>query len=181
MQVQETSIPGVLILQFPVHRDERGFFQEAYRRDALREAGIDIDWPQDNLSVSARNVVRGLHYQIVRPQAKLVHVVHGAVFDVAVDIRKSSPTLGRHFEIELTAGDGTALYLPTGIAHGFVALAPMTTFFYKVSEPHYPPGERTILWNDPELCICWPIPPADAIVSEKDRRGVSLRSAEIFP
>ncbi len=181
MQVKETSIPGVLILQFPVYRDERGFFQEAYRRDALLEAGIDFDWPQDNVSVSANNVIRGLHYQIARPQAKLVQVLHGAVVDVALDIRKSSPTFGRHFEIELTAGNGTALFMPEGIAHGFAALEPMTTFFYKVSESHFPQGERTILWNDPELRIHWPIEPADAIVSEKDRRGVPLHSAEVFP
>jgi dTDP-4-dehydrorhamnose 3,5-epimerase len=181
LHVKETSIPGVMLLQSQVHRDERGYFQEIYQRDAWIEAGIAIDWRQDNLSVSARNVVRGLHYQIARPQAKLIQVVHGAVFDIAVDIRRSSPTFGRHVGIELRAGDGTALLIPVGFAHGFVALEPETTFFYKVSDSRFAEGERTILWNDPELRINWPVQPEDAILSERDRRGVPLGSAEVFP
>jgi len=180
LRVNETSIPGLLIVQVPVFRDERGYFQEAYRRESLQEAGVDIDWRQDNLSVSARNVIRGLHYQIARPQAKLVQVVHGAVFDVAVDLRKSSPTFGQHLGIELKAGDGRALLIPIGFAHGFAALEPATTFLYKVSDSHYPEGERTILWNDPQLQISWPIQPEDAILSEKDRRGTLFRSADLF-
>jgi dTDP-4-dehydrorhamnose 3,5-epimerase len=180
LQVRETSIPGVMLLQSPVYRDERGYFQEAYRRDALLEAGIAIDWRQDNLSVSARNVVRGLHYQIARPQAKLIQVVHGSVFDVAVDIRRSSPTFGRHVEIELKAGDGAALLIPIGFAHGFVALEPETAFLYKVSDSRFPDGERTLLWNDSELGINWPVDPSDSILSEKDRRGVPFSSAELF-
>jgi dTDP-4-dehydrorhamnose 3,5-epimerase len=181
LQVRETSIPGVMLLQSPVYRDERGYFQETYRRDALKEAGIAIDWQQDNLSVSARNVIRGLHYQIARPQAKLIQVVHGAVFDVAVDIRKSSPAFGRHVGVELKAGDGMALLIPIGFAHGFVALQPETTFLYKVSDYRFAEGERTILWNDPDLGIDWPIRPGDAILSEKDRRGANFSSAEVFP
>jgi dTDP-4-dehydrorhamnose 3,5-epimerase len=181
LQVKETSIPGVLIFQSPVFRDERGYFQEMYRRDALIEAGVAIDWLQDNLSVSARNVIRGLHYQVTRPQAKLIQVVQGDVFDVAVDIRRSSPTFGQHVEVELRAGDGRALLIPIGFAHGFVAREPGTTFFYKVSDTRFPEGERTILWDDPDLRINWPILPADAILSEKDRRGLPLSTAEVFP
>lgn len=181
MQLKETAIPGVSIVQFPLYRDERGYFQELFRRDAMKGAGVDIDWLQDNLSVSAKNVVRGLHYQITRPQAKLIQVVHGAVFDVAVDLRKSSPTFGKHVAIELRAGSGTALLIPIGFAHGFAALEPDTTFLYKVSETHFPAGERTIVWNDADLGINWPIQLQDAILSEKDRRGVPFASAEVFP
>jgi dTDP-4-dehydrorhamnose 3,5-epimerase len=181
MQVTETLIPGVMILEMPVYRDARGYFQEAFRRDALIEAGIDLDWKQDNLSVSARNVIRGLHYQIVQPQAKLIRVVHGAVYDVIVDIRKSSQTLGRHVAFNLKAGDGKAILIPAGFAHGFAALEADTTFLYKVSEGYNPQGDRTILWNDPELAINWPIAESEAIVSEKDRQGCPFRNAEVFP
>jgi dTDP-4-dehydrorhamnose 3,5-epimerase len=181
VQVNETRIPGVLILERPLYRDARGYFQEAYRRDALEAAGIDIDWKQDNLSVSARNVVRGLHYQLVRPQAKLIQVAHGAVFDVAVDIRKSSATFGQHVAAELRAGDGKAMLIPEGFAHGFLALEPDTVFLYKVSDVYYAAGDRTILWNDDELGIRWPITMQQAIVSEKDRRGSPFRIAEVFP
>jgi len=114
-------------------------------------------------------------------QAKLIQVVHGAVFDVAVDLRRTSLAFGRHIAIELRAGEGTALFIPVGFAHGFVALEPDTAFFYKVSEFRFAEGERTILWNDPELRIDWPIRPEHALLSEKDRRGVPFRSAELFP
>lgn len=181
MQIKETRIPGVMILEWPVYRDARGYFQEVYRRDTLLEAGIDLDWKQDNLSVSAKNVIRGLHYQVGQPQAKLVQVVHGAAFDVAVDIRQSSPTFGQHVTIELTAGDGRTLLIPAGFAHGFAALEPDTAFLYKVSSLHYAAGERIILWNDPDLHIEWPVRETIAIVSEKDRRGISFKFAEVFP
>lgn len=181
MQVTETVIPGVLILSSPVFRDDRGYFQEIYRREALIEAGIDLDWMQDNLSVSRKNVVRGLHYQIVQPQSKLVRLVSGAVFDVAVDIRRSSPTFGRHVAVELKAGDGQAFLIPAGFAHGFVALEPETAFLYKVDAPYAPEGDRTILWNDAELAIPWPVAIEDAIVSAKDRQGKPFSAAEVFP
>ncbi len=180
MQVNETALPGVLILESPVYRDGRGYFQELYRRDALQANGIDLDWKQDNFSVSARNVVRGLHYQIIQPQAKLVQAVCGAVFDVAVDIRRSSPTFGRHVAVELHAGDGRAFLIPAGFAHGFLAMEPDTAFLYKVSEFYAPQGDRTILWNDPELAIPWPVLVDDAIVSEKDKRGRPLKEADVF-
>lgn len=181
MQINETRIPGVLILESPVYRDARGYFQEAFRRDALLDAGIEIDWKQDNLSVSAQNVIRGLHYQVVRPQAKLIRVVHGAVFDVVVDIRRSSPTFAQHVAVELRAGDGKSMLIPEGFAHGFAALEPDTAFLYKVSEPYYPDGDRTILWNDPELGIEWPLLESEAIVSDKDRSGIPFLRAEVFP
>jgi dTDP-4-dehydrorhamnose 3,5-epimerase len=181
LQVIDTPIPGVKILEWPVFRDARGSFQEIFRRDALLAGGIDYDWKQDNLSVSARNVIRGLHYQLVQPQAKLIQIAHGAVFDVAVDIRRSSPTFGRHVAVELKAGDGKALLIPAGFAHGFVSLEPDTAFLYKVSETYYAAGDRTILWNDPALAIPWPLAEQDAIVSEKDSRGKPFNSAEVFP
>src|SRR5580658_2503015 len=132
VQVSKTRLPGVLVLEWPVYRDARGYFQEAFRRDALIESGVDLDWMQDNISVSARNVVRGLHYQVVEPQAKLVQIVHGAAYDVAVDIRRFSPAFGKHIGIELRAGDGKAVLIPAGFAHGFLALEPDTAFLYKV-------------------------------------------------
>jgi dTDP-4-dehydrorhamnose 3,5-epimerase len=181
VRVIETALPGVLIIESPVFRDGRGYFEELYRRDALQASGIDLDWKQDNFSVSARNVVRGLHYQIVQPQAKLVQAVCGAVFDVAVDIRRSSPTFGRHVAVELHAGDGRAFFIPAGFAHGFLSMEANTAFLYKVSEFYAPQGDRTILWNDPELAIPWPVSAGDAIVSEKDRRGGFFKEVEVFP
>lgn len=180
MKVTATGIPGLMLLETAVYRDARGYFLEAFRRDALAEAGIDIDWRQDNISLSAKNVIRGLHYQLNRPQAKLIQVAHGAVFDVAVDIRRSSPTFGQHVGIELRAGEGKALMIPAGFAHGFCALADDTTFLYKVSDSYWPQGDRTILWNDSELSIAWPVKEHDALISEKDRRGVPFHSAELF-
>lgn len=181
MRIKETSIAGVLILESPVYRDARGYFQEAYRRDALLEAGIDLDWKQDNLSVSQRNVIRGLHYQVIHPQAKLIRVLYGAAFDVVVDIRRSSPTFGRHVSVDLSAGDGIAVLIPAGFAHGFAALEPDTTFLYKVNESYHSEGDRTILWNDPELGIPWPVKEDQAIVSDKDRNGSRFKEAELFP
>jgi dTDP-4-dehydrorhamnose 3,5-epimerase len=181
MKITEARISGVLVFEAPVYRDHRGYFQEAFRREFLEKAGVDLDWKQDNLSVSAPNVVRGLHYQLVRPQAKLIQVVHGAAFDVIVDIRMSSPTYGEHITFDLKAGDGKSVLIPAGFAHGFAALEPDTAFLYKVSESYLPEGDRTILWNDPELGIPWPISEAEAIVSEKDRRGAAFLAAEVFP
>ena len=181
MEIKETRFPGLLILRRPVRRDDRGSFQELFQRDALAEAGISLDWKQDNLSVSRQNVIRGLHYQVTRPQAKLIHVVHGAVFDVALDIRRSSPTFGQCLTFELKAGDGVSVLIPVGFAHGFAALEPQTAFLYKVSDSFCAEGDRVILWNDPELGIPWPIPEQDAILSEKDRHGILFKMADLFP
>ncbi len=181
MRITRARIQDVLILETPVFRDARGYFQETYRRDSLLEAGIDRDWKQDNISVSAKHVIRGLHYQVGRPQAKLIRALHGSVFDVIVDIRRSSPTYGQHVTVELSAGDGKAGFIPEGFAHGFAAMEPDTAFFYKVSEVFYPQGDRTILWNDAVIGITWPIAATDAIVSDKDRSGIPFSKAEVFP
>lgn len=176
----DTCIPGVAILQNPIYRDDRGYFQEIYNERALHQIGVDYKWTQDNLSVSNLNVVRGLHYQLIQPQTKLIRVVRGAVFDVAVDIRRASPTFGQHVSVELKAGDGQAFLIPAGFAHGFVALQPETIFLYKVDNFYEPKGDRTILWNDPALGIAWPVTEETAVLSSKDMMGCSFNSVDVF-
>jgi dTDP-4-dehydrorhamnose 3,5-epimerase len=181
MKLIETALLGVVILEVPIYRDSRGQFQETYNERRFLELGLRIDWKQDNLSFSHKDVVRGLHYQLIHPQAKLVRVVSGAVLDVAVDIRRNSPTFGKHVSVELSAENGRALYIPEGFAHGFTTLTDGAWFSYKVSDFYEPSGDRTILWNDPELAIQWPVSAQDAIVSAKDLQGKSFSSAEVFP
>jgi len=147
----------------------------------MEQAGLPSLWPQDNFSVSSKNVLRGIHYQVHQPQGKLVRVTHGAVLDVVVDLRRSSPTFAKHIAIELTGERCEMLWIPEGFGHGFLALTDVAGFAYKVTDYYSPEGERTILWNDPELAIPWPITPEKAIVSDKDRNGVALRVADIFP
>ena len=136
---------------------------------------------QDNFSISKKNVLRGIHYQIVQPQGKLVRVTHGTVLDVAVDLRRSSPAFGRHVAVELSGENGKMLWIPEGFGHAFLVLSEVAGFAYKVTDYYAPKAERTILWSDPDLAIPWPVAEGDAIVSEKDRKGVSLRDAEVFP
>jgi dTDP-4-dehydrorhamnose 3,5-epimerase len=181
MKVTRTSLPGVLVLSSAVYRDQRGAFSETFNQRAMAEAGLPGPWVQDNFSLSQKNVLRGIHYQVVQPQGKLVRVTHGAVFDVAVDLRRGSATFAKHFSIELNGESGEMLWIPAGFGHGFLALADVVGFAYKVTDYYSPQGERTILWNDPELAIPWPIAPETAIVSDKDRAGLALREAEIFP
>ncbi len=181
MRLIETDILGVVIFESPIYRDDRGHFQETYNERQFLELGLPIDWKQDNLSLSRKNVVRGLHYQLIQPQGKLVRVVSGAVFDVAVDIRRNSPTFGKHVSIELSAENGLAFYIPVGFAHGFAALTEGACFAYKVTDFYEPSGDRTMLWNDPELGIQWPVASEDAIISAKDLQGKLLRDAEVFP
>ena len=181
MKAIETAIPGVVVLEMPIYRDDRGWFQETYNERRFLELGLPTDWKQDNLSVSRKYVIRGLHYQLVQPQGKLVRVVSGAVFDVAVDLRRSSPTFGKHVSVELSAENGLAFYIPAGFAHGFTALTEGATFAYKVTDFYEPSGDRTLLWNDPELGIEWPVSAEDAIVSAKDLQGKPWSSAEVFP
>ena len=181
MKLIETDILGVVILESPIYRDDRGQFQEAYNERRFLELGMPIDWKQDNLSLSRKNVVRGLHYQLIQPQGKLVRVISGAVFDVAVDIRRNSPTFGKHVSVELSAENGLAFYIPPGFAHGFAALTEGACFAYKVTDFYEPSGDRTMLWNDPELGIQWPVAAEDAIISAKDLQGKVLRDAEVFP
>jgi dTDP-4-dehydrorhamnose 3,5-epimerase len=180
MNIQETALPGVLLITPRKFTDARGAFWETYNERLLQEAGLPTHWKQDNTSVSARNVVRGIHYQITQPQGKLVRVAYGAVFDVAVDLRRSSPTFGRHVGVELSEENAAMLWIPPGFGHGFAVLSEKAGFAYKVTDYYSPSGERTILWNDPKLAIAWPIADHDAIVSTKDQQGSSFDTAEVF-
>ena len=169
------------MLTAPIFRDSRGAFCETFNLRKMEEAGLPSVWLQDNFSLSKKDVLRGIHYQVAQPQGKLIHVVHGAVLDIAVDLRRSSPTFAKHVAVELTAESGEMLWIPQGFGHAFVALTDQVGFAYKVTDYYSPAGERTILWNDPDLGIQWPIDTQDAIVSDKDRAGSKLRDAEIFP
>ena len=180
MKLIETAILGVVILEMPIFRDDRGQFQETYNERHFLELGLPVDWKQDNLSLSRKNVIRGLHYQLIRPQTKLVRVISGSVFDVAVDLRRSSPTFGKHVSVELSEENGLALYIPQGFAHGFATLSEGTYFAYKVTDFYESSGDRTLLWNDPDLGIQWPVSAEDAIVSAKDLQGKPWNFAEVF-
>jgi len=171
LEVVGTEIPGVSVLLPPRFSDSRGFFSETYNKLALAEAGIRLEFVQDNHSLSRqRGVVRGLHFQLPpRAQHKLVWVVRGAIFDVVVDVRRGSPTFGRHVCMVLKSHDGRQLLVPAGFAHGFATLVPNTEVVYKVSDYYSPQHERGIFWNDPELAIPWSISSQEAILSEKDR------------
>jgi dTDP-4-dehydrorhamnose 3,5-epimerase len=181
VKIIETAIPGAVVIEMPIYRDDRGLFQETYNQRRFAELGLPTDWKQDNLSLSKKGVVRGLHYQLVQPQGKLVRVMAGSVFDVAVDIRRGSPTFGKHVAVELSAENGLAFYIPPGFAHGFTALTEGAWFAYKVTDFYEPSGDRTMLWNDPELGIEWPVSAEDAIVSAKDLLGKPFAAAEVFP
>jgi dTDP-4-dehydrorhamnose 3,5-epimerase len=181
MRIEETRLPGVLILTPTIHRDSRGAFMETFNERRMVEAGLPAHWVQDNYSVSKKKVLRGVHYQIVQPQGKLVRVTHGAVLDVAVDLRRSSPAFGHHVAVELSAGNGAMLWIPEGFGHAFLVLSDEAGFAYKVTDYYSPAGERTIVWNDPDLAIPWPVTAENAIVSEKDRKGARLPDAELFP
>jgi dTDP-4-dehydrorhamnose 3,5-epimerase len=181
MKITETSLPEVLILTAAIFKDSRGAFCETFNQRKIEEARLPSVWVQDNFSLSKKNVLRGIHYQITQPQGKLVRVTQGAVLDVAVDLRRNSPEFGRHVAVELNAESGEMLWIPPGFGHAFLALTDQVGFAYKVTDYYSPAGERTILWNDPEIAIAWPIDPVDAIVSDKDRAGFTLRNAEVFP
>jgi dTDP-4-dehydrorhamnose 3,5-epimerase len=180
MKITETSLPGVLLFEPRVFRDSRGAFWETYNERLFAEAGLPTQWVQDNCSISAQDVVRGLHYQITQPQGKLVRVATGAVLDVAVDLRRSSPNFGKYVMAELSEINANMLWIPPGFGHGFLALTETVGFAYKVTDYYSPSGERTILWNDPAIGIPWPIDTAKAIVSAKDQQGVLLKDAEVF-
>ena len=180
MKIEATQLPGVLVLTPAIYRDGRGAFMETFNLRQMAEAGLAANWVQDNFSISKKNVLRGIHYQITQPQGKLVRVTHGAVLDVAVDLRRSSAAFGRHVAVELSGENGAMLWIPEGFGHAFLVLSDTAGFAYKVTDYYAPAGERTIVWNDPDLAIPWPIGAADAIVSEKDRKGARLRDAELF-
>ncbi|MHB1292625.1 MAG: dTDP-4-dehydrorhamnose 3,5-epimerase [Sulfuricella sp.] len=180
MKVVATAIPDVLIIEPKVFGDERGFFYESYNEKVLAEAaGITAHFVQDNHSRSAKNVLRGLHYQIKQPQGKLVRVVAGEVFDVAVDIRKSSPTFGQWAGFALSAENKRMAWIPPGFAHGFVVLSDYAEFLYKTTDYWSPEHERCIIWNDPGLAIDWQIR-ENPLLSAKDCAGRLLVDAEVF-
>ena len=180
MQIIETEIPGVKVLVPKKFGDHRGFFSEVFSRKSAAAAGIEVDFIQDNHSLSAeKGVVRGLHYQIApKAQDKLVRVIRGAILDVAVDIRRSSPTFGKHVAVVLSAENWKQLFVPVGFAHGFVTLEPNTEVLYKVSNDYSPNHERGIRWNDPALGIAWAITEEAAVLSEKDRKYPTLASQQ---
>ncbi|HEX5093921.1 MAG TPA: dTDP-4-dehydrorhamnose 3,5-epimerase [Burkholderiales bacterium] len=181
MQVVPTALPGVLLLEPRVFGDARGFFFEAYNRRAFHKAtGLDPDFVQDNHSRSAKNVLRGLHYQVRQTQGKLVRVTEGEVWDVAVDLRRSSPTFGKWAGFTLSAESRRIAWVPAGFAHGFVVVSDYAEVLYKTTDYYAPEHERSLLWNDPALGIAWPLGGAP-VLADKDRRGTPLASAEVFP
>ena len=178
MRIEATDIPGVVIIEPQVFEDERGFFMETYQTPRFRDAGLDCEFVQDNHSHSCRGTLRGLHYQIQHPQGKLVRVASGEVFDVAVDLRRDSPTFGKWIGALLSAANRRQVYLPPGLAHGFCVTSDEADFLYKCTDLYYPEYERTILWNDPDLAIDWPI--RDPLVSDKDRQGLPFAGVPYF-
>lgn len=180
MKAIQTAIPDLLIIEPKVFGDDRGFFFESFNRRKFAELiGHDVDFVQDNHSRSVKNVLRGLHYQVQHAQGKLVRVVQGAVFDVAVDIRKGSPTFGQHVAEELSAENKRMLWIPEGFAHGFFVLSDTAEFLYKTTDYWHPEHERSLCWNDPTLAINWPLQTAPTL-SAKDAQGMSLQQAELF-
>ena len=179
VNVIPTELPGLLIIEPKVFGDARGFFFEGYQRDRYRAAGIDAEFVQDNFSRSCRGTLRGLHYQISQPQGKLVHVTRGEVFDVAVDMRRSSSTFGRSVGVLLTEENHRQVYVPPGFAHGFCVVSESADFAYKCTTFYDPSDERTLLWSDPALHIHWP-DTGSRILSPKDERGKPLSEAETY-
>ena len=182
MRVVALALPGVCLIEHDVFEDARGAFFESWNERALTAAGIDARFVQENVSVSRRLVLRGLHYQIPHAQGKLVRVLAGEIFDIVVDLRRSSGAFGRRLEVTLNATKCRSLWVPAGLAHGFLALADHTQVQYKVTDFWMPASERTLAWNDPALGIPWPLPAGTApILSDKDRCGQLLADAESFP
>lgn len=180
MKATVTDIPDVLVLEPKVFGDARGFFYESFNQKAFEQAtGVDVAFVQDNHSRSARGVLRGLHYQIRHSQGKLVRVVRGSVFDVAVDLRRSSPTFGKWAGVELSEENNLQLWIPPGFAHGFIVLSETADFLYKATDYYAPAHERSIAWNDPQIGIDWPAG-LTPVLSDKDRQGVALSAAEVF-
>lgn len=180
MNVIQTELAGLLIIEPKVFGDSRGYFFEGFQRDRYRAAGVEADFVQDNYSRSCRGTLRGLHYQISQPQGKLVQVTRGEVYDVAVDLRRSSPTFGQAFGLFLNEENHRQLYVPPGFAHGFCVTTESADFAYKCTTFYNPADERTLLWSDPELKIAWPAIES-RILSAKDERGISLKDAETYP
>lgn len=182
MIVEKTEIPDVLLLKPKVFEDERGFFMETWNKRTFAEIGINYDFVQDNHSRSVKNTLRGIHYQIENPQGKLVRVTQGEVFDVAVDLRKSSPTFGKWVGCNLTAENKHMLWIPPGFGHGFLVLSDIAEFQYKCTDFYSPKAERCIVWNDPNIAIHWPFSNNEAalVISKKDRNGEIFVDAECY-
>jgi dTDP-4-dehydrorhamnose 3,5-epimerase len=180
MRITPTDFPEVLIVEPSVFGDTRGFFYESFNKKAFYEAtGLNLNFAQENHSYSVKNVLRGLHYQVQQPQGKLVRVVQGAVFDVAVDIRKASPTFGKWVSQVLSADNMRQMWIPGGFAHGFLVMSEAAEVLYKTTDYYAPQFERCISWNDPALAIQWPIN-RNPILSPKDQLGLTLNNAEVF-
>ena len=181
MKVVPTAIPEVLLLEPRVFGDARGFFFESYNRRAFRDAtGVDVEFVQDNHSRSARGVLRGLHYQIRQAQGKLVRVVSGSVFDVAVDLRRSSPTFGKWVGFDLDAESRRMAWIPPGFAHGFLVTSDSAEFLYKTTDYYAPEHERSLLWSDPALGIDWPLQVRQPVLADKDACGAVIGAAAVY-
>lgn len=178
MQFVSSDLQGVVVIEPKVFEDERGFFMETYQKPRFVAAGIDVEFVQDNHSRSRAGVLRGLHYQITRPQGKLLRVIRGSILDVAVDLRRSSPTFGRWYGCELSEANRRQIFIPPGFAHGFCVTSDVVEVIYKCTDVYVPQDERTLLWNDPALGIRWPV--TNPTISPKDERGIPLAQAECF-
>lgn len=181
MNIIECAVPGPLIIEPKVFGDERGFFMESWNAAAFRAAGLDLDFVQDNHSRSSRGVLRGLHFQNPQPQGKLVRVVSGAVWDVAVDLRRSSPTFGQWVGVELSAANKRMFWVPEGFAHGFLTLEDGTDFLYKCTGRYAPKHEHSLAWDDPAVGIDWPLDGIEPQLSAKDKAGTALADVQAFP
>ena len=180
MNVLQTAIPGLLILEPKVFGDSRGFFMESYNAKAFQDAtGLDVNFVQDNHSRSGKGVLRGLHYQIEQAQGKLVRVVRGSVFDVAVDLRKASPTFGKWVGVELSEENHRQFWIPPGFAHGFLVTSESADFLYKTTDYYAPQFERSLAWNDPTVGVVWPLE-GEPLLSAKDVAGKGLAECETF-
>ena len=181
IKVTKCEIEGLCVIEPAVHRDARGYFVETYNANDMKEAGLDMVFVQDNQSKSSKGVLRGLHFQKQFPQGKLVRVLQGSVFDVAVDLRKNSETFGKWFGVELTEENMKQFYIPEGFAHGFYVMSDTAVFAYKCTDFYHPGDEGGILWNDPEINVSWPIPEGEEpLVSEKDAKQPYLKDTFKF-
>ncbi len=179
LTAKPTEVEGVLLLEPKLFGDARGWFLESYNKQSFLQVGIDVEFVQDNHSMSTQNVLRGLHYQVEQTQGKLVRVIVGEIYDVAVDLRRSSPTFRRWTAARLSSENRRMLWVPEGCAHGFLVLSPVAEVLYKATDFYKPEAERSIIWNDSELAIDWPLH-GDPILSEKDRLGVPFAKAQLF-
>lgn len=181
MQFIPTALPDVLILEPKVHGDHRGYFMETWRQSDFAKLGLPSGFVQDNQSRSSQGTLRGLHYQLTQPQGKLVRVISGEIFDVAVDMRRSSPTFGQWDGVRLSSDNRRQLWVPPGFAHGFYVLSESAEVFYKCTDYYAPADERGLRWNDPELDIDWPLLGPAPLLSDRDRGAPLLKDAELFP